>query len=187
MNKKCVFRYGSRLQRVVMTGNDIEQVTSYVNEHQQQQDQIQIQEKQNHQQERKKQNHQQEQEKQNHQRVRQEQEKKQSPTLTDFQVNCLKRHNHYRNLHGCPPLELDSELSQLAQEWADFLLMKGTLLHREGNPFGENLFLLSSNRDSAFPDAESMAVDSWYEEHNSFFTNPDLNNIRKLFQSLTNY
>lgn len=162
-----------------MTGNDIEQVTSYVNEHQQQQDQIQ--EKRNQHQKEEKKHHQKE-EKKHHQ----QEEKKQSPTLTDFQVSCLKRHNYYRNLHGCPPLELDSKLSQLAQEWTDYLLTKGTLLHREGNPFGENLFLLSSNRDSAFPDAESMAVDSWYEEHNSYFTNPDLNNIRKLFQSLNN-
>jgi hypothetical protein len=29
---------------------------------------------------------------------------------TDFSLDCLKWHNHYRNIHSAPPLELDEEV-----------------------------------------------------------------------------
>ena len=30
---------------------------------------------------------------------------------TDFRMDCLKWHNHYRRCHKAPPLELDQEVN----------------------------------------------------------------------------
>ena len=32
---------------------------------------------------------------------------------TDFRMDCLKWHNHYRHCHKAPPLELDQEVKQI--------------------------------------------------------------------------
>lgn len=101
--------------------------------------------------------------------------------LTGFELNCLERHNHYRQLHNVEPIKIDPELSHQAQNWADYLLEKKCLKHREDNPFGENLFVLSGNYDSVSDGAEVAAVDSWYDEYHSYFSNPDLNNIREYY------
>lgn len=36
-----------------------------------------------------------------------------------FEDECLKSHNKYRDMHGCPPLVLNKELNTYATEWAE--------------------------------------------------------------------
>lgn len=77
-----------------------------------------------------------------------------SSPLTEYElVNCLDRHNHYRRLHGVNPVQLDQALTNLAQDWADYLVEKRMLIHPENNPYGENLYLISGNCGDVNEDA----------------------------------
>ena len=82
----------------------------------------------------------------------------------------LAEHNRLRNLHGSPPLILNNELNEMAQNYAQILAQRQTLQHsknrnlkgKEGEYVGENLYYFS-----AYPVLEykcgSMS-ESWYEE-----------------------
>ncbi|MEU4317623.1 CAP family protein [Nocardia fluminea] len=59
---------------------------------------------------------------------------------TNFAQEVLDAHNYFRAHHGAAPLELDSELNQQAQEWADHLAGAGLFGHRPNNRYGENLY-----------------------------------------------
>ena len=52
---------------------------------------------------------------------------------------CLEAHNNRRALHGTPALVWNNSLTQDAQEWAEYLLSKGSLVHASGIDEGENL------------------------------------------------
>ena len=52
---------------------------------------------------------------------------------------CLKAHNNRRALHGTPALVWNNSLTQHAQEWAEYLLSKGSPVHASGIDEGENL------------------------------------------------
>ena len=58
-------------------------------------------------------------------------------------VTALKAHNDYRLRHGAQPLALDSELTRVAQAYADKLAAENAFKH-SGCPYGENLAKLSS-------------------------------------------
>ena len=82
----------------------------------------------------------------------------------------LEEHNRLRSLHGAPPLILNNELNQMAQNYAQVLAQKDVLEHSKnrslsGKPgawVGENLYYYS-----AYPVCEykcgSMSR-SWYDE-----------------------
>jgi hypothetical protein len=59
------------------------------------------------------------------------------------------------------PLSWDCKLADLAQAWA----ARGVFEHRDGNPFGENIFV-SSNADTP----PTAAVNNWMREK-SFWNN----------------
>lgn len=81
-------------------------------------------------------------------------------TTMDFQTQCLKAHNDYRQVHKVQPLKLSKELCRQAQQWADSLLKRNTLV-RSNNPYGENLYLLNSNSTNV---TAKEIVKSWYDD-----------------------
>uniref|UniRef100_H3AC98 GLI pathosis related 2 n=1 Tax=Latimeria chalumnae TaxID=7897 RepID=H3AC98_LATCH len=78
-----------------------------------------------------------------------------------FEVEALQVHNFYRKQHGAPPLQLNRELCQASQKWADHLLTLKALQHSDTS-YGENIwYKWSSNvRDVSGKEA----VESWYNE-----------------------
>ncbi|CAD7077045.1 unnamed protein product [Hermetia illucens] len=78
---------------------------------------------------------------------------------TQFEEECLAEHNRIRAIHGAPPLVLDRNLSDFAEEWAKVLLQKNTMEHREGHNYGENIYMASGKDvDGTIP------VQAWYKE-----------------------
>lgn len=39
--------------------------------------------------------------------------------FNQFELTCLRSHNNYRAKHGCPPLKLNRNICNYAQEWAN--------------------------------------------------------------------
>ncbi|XP_077503714.1 Golgi-associated plant pathogenesis-related protein 1-like isoform X1 [Amblyomma americanum] len=81
----------------------------------------------------------------------------------EFRQDSLKWHNHYRAIHGVPPLKHSDELCRYAQEWADTLAKKDTFCHRPNNKYGENIYMAWSS-DPTKEVTGREAVDSWYSE-----------------------
>ncbi|XP_023221216.1 Golgi-associated plant pathogenesis-related protein 1-like [Centruroides sculpturatus] len=81
----------------------------------------------------------------------------------DFAQDCLQWHNHYRTIHGVPPLKLSKELCRYAEEWAKNIAASENFRHRPNNKYGENIYMeWSSNPNSQV--SGQKAVDSWYSE-----------------------
>eukprot|EP00904_Undaria_pinnatifida_P006971 jgi/Undpi1/3403/HiC_scaffold_15.g06776.m1 len=70
-------------------------------------------------------------------------------------------HNRKRCMHGANPLEWDSTIQQVAQEYADFLTNSancGTIFHSD-NPYGENLYYCGhSSGYGCYSDEEAMTA-----------------------------
>ncbi|MFS8100708.1 CAP family protein [Lentzea alba] len=79
----------------------------------------------------------------------------------------VERLNTYRAKHGVAPLSLDSEVTRTAQEWADHLHETDGFEHRPNNPYGENLYWISS-RTRAIDTVATKALDSWYAESRGY-------------------
>ncbi|KAI9585798.1 hypothetical protein GQX74_001645 [Glossina fuscipes] len=77
-----------------------------------------------------------------------------------FEDECLKSHNKYRDMHGCPPLVLNKELNTYATEWAEHLARTDKFEHRTNNRYGENLYYMSGS----FTPTPEDAVKAWYDE-----------------------
>jgi hypothetical protein len=64
-------------------------------------------------------------------------------TQKRFVSEALEAHNRYRKKHNAPPLELDSELNNLARDWAEHLAETNQLVYRNAFhkklPIGENI------------------------------------------------
>lgn len=69
-------------------------------------------------------------------------------TQSRFYNEALEAHNRYRKLHGCPPVELDDKLNQMATEWAETLAVRDRLDYRntehKKEPLGENILRAST-------------------------------------------
>ncbi|KAB0792093.1 hypothetical protein PPYR_14054 [Photinus pyralis] len=83
--------------------------------------------------------------------------------LTAFRKQSLDRHNHYRKLHGCPPLVLNDTLSAYAQEWAQEISLMPKPKHRPAPKYGENLSYASSSK-AGYAENGEKSVDRWYKE-----------------------
>ena len=86
---------------------------------------------------------------------------------TDCQLLCLQLHNHYRALHGSPPLKCDPELAKSAQKWTDQQAKDGKMYHSEWtDKFTESISWKGwgwegmDKMEGAIPGA----VRSWYSE-----------------------
>ena len=70
-----------------------------------------------------------------------------------FAQDALEAHNQYRKHHGIPPLELNQDLVDMAQRWADQLAVEDRLRHTKpndrvfrGEPTGENIAMKMDSR-----------------------------------------
>ncbi|XP_049528389.1 Golgi-associated plant pathogenesis-related protein 1-like [Dermacentor silvarum] len=77
-----------------------------------------------------------------------------------MQRQIVKRHNHYRRLHGVPILRKSEKLNRIAQGWAEHLADIDGLSHLRGD-YGENLYFGSSGPTRL--NGKSI-VDRWYME-----------------------
>ncbi|KAF4524070.1 hypothetical protein B566_EDAN013018, partial [Ephemera danica] len=76
-------------------------------------------------------------------------------TFSEFEIEALKAHNEFRELHGAPPLIF------YANEWAKYLAGRNTLQHRTERTYGENLYAMWGSGINVNGRA---AVQSWYDE-----------------------
>ncbi|SMC66382.1 CAP family protein [Moheibacter sediminis] len=77
----------------------------------------------------------------------------------------LDVHNEARAEVGVPLLTWSVELSQIAQQWADYLAQNGcNMKHSESSETGENLYWTSRGSEST----PSDAVRAWYSEKKDF-------------------
>ncbi|XP_075435366.1 Golgi-associated plant pathogenesis-related protein 1-like isoform X1 [Ascaphus truei] len=81
--------------------------------------------------------------------------------MSQFEQTFLASHNTYRAKHKAPPLQLNRDICNSAQKWADHLLSIHTMKH-SGSEYGENLYWM--NNPSAKELAGNLAVDAWYNE-----------------------
>lgn len=86
--------------------------------------------------------------------------------LQAFQNEMLKKHNDYRIKHGVPPLQLDAQLNNAAQQWANTLASTQQFKHSGASGQGENLYVAGTTSTQLPPiTAEAdRAADSWYAE-----------------------
>ncbi|XP_025202336.1 uncharacterized protein LOC112599595 isoform X1 [Melanaphis sacchari] len=80
-----------------------------------------------------------------------------------FIQECLEAHNQYRKKHMVPPMILSKKLCKYAEEWANYLSVKGLLEHRPSSSYGENLFCSWTSLPNHRIEGREP-VDSWYEE-----------------------
>uniref|UniRef100_A0A1A9VV02 SCP domain-containing protein n=1 Tax=Glossina austeni TaxID=7395 RepID=A0A1A9VV02_GLOAU len=88
--------------------------------------------------------------------------------ILQFQEQCLREHNKYREKHGVRPLVLKKPLCRIAQEWAGHLAEIETLNKHKHSAYGENLF---RGKGTIFT-AEDVMKD-WYDEGETYdFSKP---------------
>lgn len=61
----------------------------------------------------------------------------------EFEQDALNAHNKYREIHTVPPMKLNKQMCQMAEEWAKHMASLGTLKHAESeerNGDGENIY-----------------------------------------------
>ncbi len=75
----------------------------------------------------------------------------------------LNLHNNERNKYGCSPLIWDDSLAKIAQEWANYLVDKNAIYHRNDSELGENIFW-GGSEDYTLVDAAK----SWLSERKKF-------------------
>lgn len=80
----------------------------------------------------------------------------------EFQKECLKAHNDYREKHGVPPLVLNQDMCKMSQTWADTLAKKKILEHSKNSDYGENIYCVTSNGEINI--TGDQPVTHWYDE-----------------------
>ncbi|XP_020385271.1 uncharacterized protein glipr2 [Rhincodon typus] len=87
-----------------------------------------------------------------------------------FHAELLQEHNRLRALHQSQPLQLNSDLSNQAQKWADHLIEIHQLQH-SNTEYGENLWYKWSIE--AKPPTGTEVSESWYNEIKKYnFSSP---------------
>ncbi|XP_058055285.1 uncharacterized protein LOC131206646 [Anopheles bellator] len=81
-------------------------------------------------------------------------------SYTNFQLEVLNQHNTLRKRHSAAPLQLDSNLCNYAQEWANTLASRNVMQHRSNNKYGENLYACFGKTNIT----GAEAVNNWYNE-----------------------
>jgi len=80
----------------------------------------------------------------------------------DWRDDGLKAHNDLRARHGVPALKLDQELNDFAQQYAEKLASRDTMVHSKGK-YGENLYMSGGSKPSKSESA-TAAAGAWYSE-----------------------
>lgn len=60
----------------------------------------------------------------------------------------LDAHNAVRSRVGVPPLIWSARLAATAQDWADYLIAAGVLIHSPNNSHGENIYAITGGTAS---------------------------------------
>ena len=76
-----------------------------------------------------------------------------------FRKQMLDAHNYYRALHCAPLLVLDTNLTQAAQKYSNYLIRTNTFEH-SGSEEGENLFAFSNTGGIAGYDGKNVFLES---------------------------
>mgnify|MGYP002627190924 CR=1 FL=1 len=92
--------------------------------------------------------------------------------LERFQRDALKRHNYYRKYHQSDPLKLSQDLNNYAQQYAEKLAAKDTMLYSYNSELkilfqdgvGENFYFFWSADDDLYINGAEV-VDNWYDEN----------------------
>ena len=74
-------------------------------------------------------------------------------------VSMLTAHNQVRARWGVPPLVWSVRLSQSAQQWANVLVRRDDLFHRDNPVYGQNLYRIDGGTVTA-----SQVVKDWADE-----------------------
>lgn len=72
-------------------------------------------------------------------------------------------HNEYRAKHNCPPLQLEKNLTMYAMEWAKHLANTNTLVHRNPQVYGENIF-----KATGWDITAEEIMKTWYDEEKQY-------------------
>ena len=93
--------------------------------------------------------------------------------LNAFRNEALSVHNDYRSNHNAPPLKLNSKLNDIAQNYAEQLAKKDTMVHSknkmDGQDLGENLFMCGGYMITG-----KDMTKAWYDEIYDYdFKKPD--------------
>ena len=90
-------------------------------------------------------------------------EKIEESIYTPFQLEALKIHNELRKKHNAPPVTLNKELCDIAQNYSKLLASKRTLIHSKnkykGESLGENIFMCFGSVCTG-----TYMTQSWYDE-----------------------
>ncbi|XP_040077198.1 Golgi-associated plant pathogenesis-related protein 1-like [Ixodes scapularis] len=89
-----------------------------------------------------------------------------------FRKKCVDRHNYYRKLHRSPRLFQNTKINLWAQGWAEYIAGIDQMRHRDGNPYGENIYMIGRVPHGYQPKAKNV-VDAWYKEIKYYnYSNP---------------
>ncbi|CAF1385927.1 unnamed protein product [Adineta ricciae] len=96
--------------------------------------------------------------------------------LETFRQQALDKHNEYRSKHCVPALQLDDELNNIAQQYAEKLAATDTFEHSgatfHGEWMGENIYTAWSS-ESVLNTPGDKAVTKWYNEISDYdWNNP---------------
>ncbi|KAL9930591.1 uncharacterized protein ACN427_014992 isoform 1-T1 [Glossina fuscipes fuscipes] len=83
----------------------------------------------------------------------------------NFVQRILDLHNEYRAKHNCPPLQLDKNLTTYAMDWAkaSHLANTNTLVHRNPQEYGENIF-----KATGWDITAEEVMKTWYDEEKQY-------------------
>ncbi|XP_067940798.1 uncharacterized protein [Watersipora subatra] len=88
----------------------------------------------------------------------------------EFKKDALRAHNNLRALHHVPNLELNYQLCDVAQKWADHLATIGSLQHSNGShmgtQLGENIASRWGSRGADYTGEE--VTQQWYSEESAY-------------------
>uniref|UniRef100_G3MP81 SCP domain-containing protein n=1 Tax=Amblyomma maculatum TaxID=34609 RepID=G3MP81_AMBMU len=97
------------------------------------------------------------------------------------QQEVLRRHNHYRELHGVAHLTEKDELDRYAQAWAEHLAQIEDYAETGNSKYGENIYISDGNET----ENGSSAVDEWYSEKDQFdFDHGEFNELTSRFTQM---
>ena len=82
---------------------------------------------------------------------------------SDLVREMIEAHGAVRSRVGLPPLAWSNRLTALAQDWANTLLARRKISHRENSQYGENIFAISGAAASP-----AQVVNSWAAESRNY-------------------
>lgn len=92
-------------------------------------------------------------------------------SFTRFQRQCLNEHNNARRRHDAPPLRLDRQLCDEAQDWAVRLAANNAVLYMSWASFGQNIDCLkreAASADGRPREDEDRPAWRWYAERQNY-------------------